>query len=173
MTTRTSRVRVLGHLARRFLGSLSSRPPAAADEVWALGWLAPGEQALWRRMSAPDRRHAVDVARRVVEVTGPGVDRWVVAAALLHDCGKLDSGLGTFARVAATVWSAVRGRPYATKGNGRVARYLRHDVIGAGLLTAAASDPRTAAWAAEHHRPREAWSVPAEFGDLLKVSDDD
>ena len=42
-------------------------------------------------MSDPDRRHAVDVAKNVPE--------HLRVAALLHDVGKVESGLGTFARV--------------------------------------------------------------------------
>jgi hypothetical protein len=163
----------LCHLARRFAGSLSPRPPSPTDETWARGWLAPGEQVLWARLSNPDRRHAIGVARRVVAVTGPGVERWVVAAALLHDVGKLDSGLGTGARVVATVWAGVRGRSTAAAGDGRIARYLRHDVLGAGLLADAGADPRTVAWAADHHRARGAWRVPPELGDVLAAADDD
>jgi len=163
----------LGHLARRWAGSLSPRPPAPSDERWALGWLGPGEATLWSRLSNPDRRHAIGVARRVVDAAGPDVERWIVAAALLHDCGKLDSGLGTSARVAATVWAGVRGRARASRGGGRIARYLRHDEIGAGLLAQASADPRTIAWAGEHHRPERTWTVPTSAGNLLRAADDD
>jgi hypothetical protein len=122
-----------GHLARRFAGSLWPGGPRPADEAWALGWLGVGERALWARMSGPDRRHAVGVARRVVAALGPArAERPVVAAALLHDAGKVDSGLGTFARVVATVF--VR---QGANGDGRLARYRRHDAIGAALLAAA------------------------------------
>ncbi|HEX9547983.1 MAG TPA: hypothetical protein VF942_11635, partial [Acidimicrobiales bacterium] len=55
----------LSHLTRRFFGSLAPGGPAPHDEAWALSQLVVGEAALWRRMSAPDRRHAVGVARRV------------------------------------------------------------------------------------------------------------
>ena len=97
----------------------------------------------------------------------------MVAAALLHDAGKLDSGLGTFARVGATVWAGARGRGRAAAGFGRVARYLRHDAIGAEMLRVAGSDPLTVAWAGEHHRPEREWSVPIEIGRALNAADDD
>jgi hypothetical protein len=175
MTERSAirRLGHLGHLAGRWAGSLSPRPPAPPDERWALGWLGPGEATLWSRLSNPDRRHAIGVARRVVDAAGPGVDRWIVAAALLHDCGKLDSGLGTTARVVATVWAGVRGRDRAAGGAGRIARYLRHDEIGADLLEQAGADPRTVAWAGEHHRPDRTWTVPHAAGALLRAADDD
>lgn len=143
------------------------------DAAWAEGWLHGGEPELWRRMSAPDRRHAIAVARGVEAALGPNVDRAVLAAALLHDVGKIDSALGTWARAGATVWAGVAGRERATRGEGRVARYLRHDAIGAELLRTAGSDPVTVTWAAEHHLPPARWSVPRPFGEALKAGDDD
>lgn len=122
----------------------------------------------------PDRRHAVDVAREVVARLGPdAVARPVVAAALLHDAGKVDSGLGTFARAGATVWAGALGRERAAAGAGRAARYLRHDTIGADMLHRSGADPLTVAWAREHHRPEREWSVPIVVGRALKAADDD
>ena len=132
-----------GHLARRFVGSLSRRPPAPDDEAWAEGQLSAAEIRLWRRMANPDRRHAVAVARRVAGEYG--ADRAVMAGALLHDCGKVEAGLGTFARVGATVVIAVVGRERVGHGDDRIARYARHEPIGADLLRRAGSDPVTVA----------------------------
>ena len=123
--------------------------------------LREGELALWRRMSGPDRRHAVGVARRVGDRP-----REVLAAALLHDVGKIDSGLGTFGRVVATLVDR-------RDGAGRLARYRRHDVIGAALREAAGAGPLTVTWAREHHLPPERWTLPAEVAAALKAADDD
>ena len=82
------------HLARRFFGSLSLRGPGVDAELWVSEQLLPGERALWARMSRADRRHAHAVARRVERSLGHEATRPVVAAALLHDVGKTDSGLG-------------------------------------------------------------------------------
>ena len=161
------------HLARRFAGSLSPRPPGRDDEAWVAGVLSPGEQALWRQMSAPDRRHGVGVARAVASALGPEATRAVLAAALLHDVGKVESRLGTFGRVGATVWASLRGRERAASGTGRVARYLRHDVLGAALLAAVGSDSLTVTWAAEHHLSERQWSLPVPIAAALKASDDD
>jgi hypothetical protein len=161
------------HLARRFAGSLSPRPPASVDEAWARSQLGEGERAVWDRLSNPDRRHAVGVARDVVARLGAGATRPVVAAALLHDSGKLDSGLGTFARVGATVWAGLRGRERAAVGPSRVARYLRHDELGAAALAAAGADPLTVAWAREHHLPAAAWTLDPAIAGALKAADDD
>jgi len=133
-------------------------------------WLSPGELALWERLSDPDRRHAVSGAREVVRRLGDAATPPVVAAALLHDAGKIVSGLGTFARVGATVVGMVAGRD---RFGGRIGAYLRHDVLGANLLRAAGSDPLTVAWAAEHHLPPDRWSLPPDVAAALHAADDD
>ncbi len=141
--------------------------------------MTPGEAGLWRRMSSPDRRHAVVVARRVDATLGPAATRPVLAAALLHDVGKIDSGFGPARRAVATVAGMVGGYEAARRWRGRdgpvgrVGRYLCHDEIGAELLVAAGSDALTIAWAREHHLPAERWTVDAEVGAVLKAADDE
>jgi hypothetical protein len=161
------------HLVRRFFGSLRPGGPATDDVVWVGEQLLPGERALWSAMPGPDRRHSAAVARRVEEALGPDATRAVLAAALLHDVGKTTGGLRTPGRVVATLVAGVRGRERAAAGEGRVARYLRHDEIGAAQLAQAGSDPLTVAWALEHHRPRSSWTVPQPLADALKAADDD
>jgi hypothetical protein len=158
------------HLVRRFAGSFARGGPLPADEVWVSSWLSDDEARLWSRLSDADRRHAVGVARRTVEVLGARTERAVLAAALLHDVGKLESGFGPFRRAAATLVGKAWGR---TRPRGRTGAYLRHDELGAALLREAGSAPLTVAWAAEHHRPPEQWSVPATIGRALKDADDD
>jgi hypothetical protein len=162
-----------GHLVRRFLGSLRRGGPSPADEAWARDTLLAGERPLWARMSGSDRRHAVAVARRTEAALGPRATRPVVAAALLHDVGKVEAGLGTFARVGATLLAAVVGRQRLAHRPGRVGRYVRHDVLGADLLASAGSDPLTRTWAREHHLPKDRWTVAPEVGAALKAADDD
>ena len=123
------------HLVRRFVGSLSRRSPYPADEAWAGGQLRAGEQALWERMGGADRRHSIIVARRFV-ARRPNATRAEVAGALLHDCGKVESGLGTFGRVLATVVGPRTDRFRA---------YHDHEAIGAALTAAAGADPVTTA----------------------------
>jgi hypothetical protein len=123
-------------------------------------------------MSGADRRHAVGVARRVcAALGGDDVPAPVAAAALLHDVGKLASGLGTCGRVGATV-VAVAGRERVSSWSGPVGRYVRHPELGAALLEEAGSDPLTVAWAREHHSPSSAWTVPAGIAHVLKAADD-
>jgi HD domain len=154
------------HLAQRFFGSLSRREPASSDTAWAMDVMLPGEQALWARMSVADRRHAVGVARDVADTLGADASRPVLAAALLHDVGKVDSDLGTFGRAFATMLNRNRGES-------RFARYRRHDDIGATMLTSAGSHSLTVAWAREHHLPPDRWTLPPKISTALKAADDD
>jgi hypothetical protein len=174
----------LPHLARRFAGSLWPGGPGPAGEAWARRWLNPGEAELWSRLPGPDRRHAVGVAHRVAtalgDADGAGVPTPVLAAALLHDAGKVESGLGTFRRVGVTLLAGGLGRArvagWAERPGGwprRAGQYVRHDAIGRSLLEAAGSDPLTSAWAGEHHLPSERWTVERRFADVLKAADDD
>jgi len=118
------------HLERRFFRALSDEPPAEHDLAWARGFLSPGEQALWDQMQNQDKRHSLEVAHRL-ESFLPDAPPHAITAALMHDVGKIDSRLGTFARVAATFV----GSP--TK---RFRSYHDHERIGADMLRAAGSD---------------------------------
>jgi len=55
-------------------------------------WLEPAEMTLYDAMHRADRRHGLDVVAhlRAADVT----NRDVLAAGLLHDCGKGDTGPG-------------------------------------------------------------------------------
>ncbi len=128
-----------GHLVVRFFTSLSPAPPDVADEVWAESQLLPGERALWVQMSNQDRRHSIGVARRFV-ARRPHATRAEVAGALLHDVGKIECGLGTLSRVAATL---VGGRTE------RFRAYHDHERIGAELAAAAGSEAATVELIAE------------------------
>ena len=167
------------HLARRFFGSLSPRGPRREDEAWVQETLLPGERGLWSRMSRADRRHAAGVARRVEQALGVEATRAVLAAALLHDVGKVASGLGTYGRVVATLAGAAAGRESAaawSKASGvtrRVGLYLRHPELGAEMLGLAGSDPLTVTWAGEHHLPEDRWTLPPAIAHALKAADDD
>jgi hypothetical protein len=157
------------HLAKRFVTSLAPGGPSFEAEAWVVAVLSEAELVLWRRMSGPDRRHAVGVAKRVEEALGERATPAVLAAALLHDVGKVEAGLGTFGRVAATA-AGLAGRRAPTP---RIERYLRHPVLGGDLLELAHSDPLTVAWAREHHLPPERWTLPPDIAEALKAADDD
>jgi hypothetical protein len=132
------------HLVRRFWWAVFARRPSAAERRWVEDVLAPCERALFDRLARADQEHHLRVARRLVAQHAPGpVPREWIAAALLHDVGKLVCGLGTWGRVWATLW------PWGRAGDGRFARYHRHAAIGASMLRAAGSDPVTVALVGE------------------------
>ncbi|MCC6340377.1 MAG: hypothetical protein KJ056_06425 [Acidimicrobiia bacterium] len=171
------------HLTRRFLGSLPRSPPDPADEAWAARALEPGERTLWVRLGDRDRRHLVGVARRVeVALTGTphaGDPRWI-AAALLHDAGKVEAGLGVAGRVVATLAGVAaprRTRTWAGRPGyrGRIGRYLLHPDIGARLVREVGGRPEVAVWAEVHQDPRRHGEAgfPAEVVEALTAADDD
>ena len=168
-----------GHLARRFFGSLRPGGPKQADEEWARSQLLPRELELWKRMRNPDRRHAAGVARDVERSLGNEATRPVIAAALLHDVGKIESGLRTYGRVIATLCGLIVGREQARvwmRSRGftrRVGLYLLHPEIGGDLLGIAGSDPLTEAWTREHHKPSDEWTIDPVVAKVLKECDDD
>ncbi|CAB4871655.1 unannotated protein [freshwater metagenome] len=145
----------IGHLGRRFLRALSRRAPARADQQWALSCLTSGEAELWSRLSNADQRHSLEVARRFEELVGH-CSHEETAAALLHDIGKLECGLGTFGRVIATLVG-----PHTA----RFRSYHDHERIGAEQLRAAGSAPLTVALV-------EGSSERTDLLDALRRADD-
>lgn len=175
------------HRARRFAAVATSPGPSPADRAWAGEWLDDAEAALFDRLRGADRAHSIAVARDVERRRGAGGERapgWVVSAALLHDVGKADADVGVLGRSVATVLGWLGGPGLGTwlgarRGAGPVGRacralgrYIRYPELGAEALAAAGSDPRTVAWAREHHRPEAEWSVPVAWGRLLRAADD-
>ncbi len=170
----------IGHLARRFLWSMRTRGVEPDDDRWARGRLSPSELRLWESMDPVDRAHSVAVARRVArwsEESGTVIPSWVMTAALLHDVGKCGSDLPTWARVITAVLDRVVPTRTAVawarrEGTfGRIGRHLTYTDLGASMLDEAGSDPRVAAWAREHHRRPEEWSVDRALGEVLAWAD--
>ncbi len=150
--------------------------PSSTDETWVASVLGPGETALWERMDGSDRRHAVAVARRVEHALAAPSGA-VLAAALLHDVGKVEAGLGTPGRVVATLVGLAGGRrcagAWAARSGrlGQLGRYLGYPRLGAGLLEAAGSDPLVVAWAAQHHLAPERCQLPRPLAAVLRAAD--
>jgi len=170
------------HLGRRFVRALSSRPPRDRDVAWVSGILEPAELELWRSLPNHDRRYTIRVAKdvetRLAGTEYAGQPRWL-AAALLHDVGKLDAGLGVVGRSVATVMGAVAGpvrvdRWAQTSGfRRRAAWYLHHDDRGADRIRAAGGREEAARWASAHHHPSRwpASGVPVPVAEALEAAD--
>jgi hypothetical protein len=110
------------HLVRRAIGSFSNAEPEITSEI--SGFLLPGELNLWLAMPGRDQRHSIDVLKRFL-VLYPDASRAQVAAALLHDVGKVQSGLGWLGRIGATL--------IGPRTN-RFRLYHQHEEIGAEML---------------------------------------
>ena len=150
------------HMVRRFLQSLVDRGPDFTDEAWLLGMLNAAEAELYRQMSAADRSHAL----RSAKCPALADDAQRVAAAL-HDVGKAQAGLGTAARVGATLAGAV----FPDRLRGRWAKYHDHPRLGAAMLRQAGSANLTVVWAAEHHLPLGRSSLAPDAAAALAAAD--
>jgi hypothetical protein len=170
------------HLGRRFVRALSPRPPRDRDVAWVVGILEPTELALWRSLPNHEQRYTIRVAKdveaRLAGTEYAGEPRWL-AAALLHDVGKLDAGLGVVGRSAATVMGAVAGPAridrwaQASGFRRRAAWYFHHDDRGADRIRAAGGRDQAARWASAHHH-RSRWpasGVPITVAEALEAAD--
>ena len=163
----------ISHLSARFFESLRPAEPDATDVDWVRSTLTEAEYPCWATMSRADRVEAIAVARRVEAALGAGCDERWLAAALLHDVGKLDAGFGPFRRAGATVIAAVAGHDRVRRWPNRIGRYIGHDDRGAARLRKAGARPEAVAWAAAHHRPRTwpASGLPLEVCVALAAAD--
>ncbi|MSZ29432.1 MAG: HD domain-containing protein, partial [Actinobacteria bacterium] len=92
------KLRRFRHLSKRFFVALWPAAPSPQDLEWAESFLWEGERGLFATLPNHDRRHLIGVARRVDALLGDlSEERWI-AAALLHDVGKAQSGLGPIRR---------------------------------------------------------------------------
>lgn len=141
-------------------------PPGERAAVAEL--LSPAQADLFDRMHPADRRHGLNVAH-TLRADGVG-EPDVLAAALLHDAGKGDTGL-----VPRVVHSL--GQAYGP-GVGRIARRFpgmaaaldrlaRHAELSAGLAAAAGCSERTVELIRWQEAPRD-----PEFGELLRLADE-
>ena len=122
----------------------------------------PGRTRSGQQQPNHDRRHSIGspaTCRRSSRAPStPTTPRWI-AAALLHDIGKLDASLGVYGRVVATVSGAAAGRDMAdawSERSGftrRVGLYLRHPELGADRIRLAGG-PEAAALGRRPPRPR-------------------
>lgn len=161
-------------------GKVRSDP---ADQAWVRSILTPAEFDLWTRQSAYDQSHAVQVARRVqrrLALTVHGGDTLWPSAALMHDVGKLQSGLSMGERVIATLASkavgvatARRWACCATGAKRRIGLYLVHGELGAGMIRAAGGREEIAAWTEVHqgYQSSARLGIPSIVVEALLESD--
>jgi putative nucleotidyltransferase with HDIG domain len=132
------------HLCKRFTYSLCARRPDEAQIMLVQSVLSPNEMHLWTKSAREDQQHSLVVLKRLLNIM-PDAGQAAQAAALLHDIGKIESDLGTFLRVVATV-----GGP-RTK---RFAKYHDHEQIGLKMLEEAGSSPEIIALVSGNGDPK-------------------
>ncbi len=161
------------HLVGRFVSSLAAPALDDADLTFVKLQLTTEELAVWSTLGRADRAESVAVARRVAVAIGRDVDPDYLAAALLHDVGKVDAELGTFGRGGATVVAALVSHGRARAWPNQIGAYVAHDERGADKLRAAGARPTAVAWAAAHHRPERyaATGIPPEICVVLAQAD--
>ncbi len=153
--------------ARQFRAHLLAR--VTPDERQVLtAWTRPAELALFDAMHVADRRHGLDV---VAYLRRAGVtDRDVLAAGLLHDCGKGDTGWPP--RVAWSlgeafgpwVWAAAARLPGWSDAMGRL---RDHADLSAEAVEAAGLSPRAVGLVREQAAPSD-----PEFGRVFHAADE-
>jgi hypothetical protein len=152
----------------RQFGSHVTARVSAAERAEIADWLTPAQVALFDRMHIADRRHGLDVVAslRSEDV----VDRDVLVAGLLHDCGKGDAGVGS--RVLFALAQAYG--PWITRAAARVPglgpeliRLAHHAEASAVMAREAGCSDRTVELIRDQDRPRD-----PEYGLLLKMADE-
>lgn len=112
--------------------------------MWVRSVLSPNEMHLWTKSAREDQQHSLVVLKRLLNIM-PDAGKAAQAAALLHDIGKIESDLGTFLRVVATVVGP------RTK---RFAKYHDHEQIGLKMLEEAGSSPEIIALVSGNGDPK-------------------
>jgi hypothetical protein len=139
----------LGHRVAQLIGHLKARVHRGEIER-ARPMLPASAWALFMQMPTADRRHALDVAARLLAAGERDPD--LLAAALLHDVAK-GHRMRLWHRVAGVLLDAAAPRALArlASPDGGSWRYpfhlyLHHAAISADAAVAAGSSPRTAAF---------------------------
>lgn len=140
-----------------------------SDERRAVAaWLRPPDLALFDAMHVADRRHGLDVVARLRRAGVTDAD--VLAAGLLHDCGKGDTGV--WPRVAWSLGEALGGWVHRLAAllpgwGPAMARLRDHAEVSAWLVAAAGGSERTVELIRHQAAPRD-----PEYGRLLRAADE-
>jgi hypothetical protein len=126
----------------QFFGALRPRVDDG-ERNQAYGWLNDAQRRVFESMTLRDQQHGIEVCRRVRATAGD--DPSMLAAALLHDCGKGEVRL--WQRVAYVLLGAMpawRARIASEDGaEWRRAfwRLLHHPALGAAMVAETGAEP--------------------------------
>ena len=131
---------------------------ARPDDQWAQNLLSAAEFAVFSRMDARDREHAIRVTKKLI-VLYPDSTLILQRAALLHDCGKLVRPYSVIERVLVGIFYSVPSAgldnldipDFSLISAEQVKRY--HPQIGAQLILEAGGNARVAEIVGKHHVP--------------------
>jgi hypothetical protein len=140
----------------------------AAERSGLDAWTTPAERRLFDQMHVADRRHGLDVVSTLR--AGGVADRDVLAAGLLHDAGKGDTGV--WPRVAYALGQAYgswvwRMAAVVPRFGPAIERLRAHAESSARLAEAAGCSPRTVDLIRWQDQPRD-----PHFGELLRLADE-
>lgn len=143
------KVRGYAGKVRRLSRSMSARA-AQPEDIWAAEYLTPEEARVYHAMDARDRDHACRVTRHLLH-DYPHAQPELIAAALLHDCGK---SLRPYYVVERVLVGLIPNRlARLLPPVGAIGIRANHPELGAQLLARAGARPRVARLVARHHHP--------------------
>lgn len=138
--------------------SITARPLDEADRAILRELLPPGGRELFATMSINDQRHSLSVYRKLL--ARGCADRDMLAAALLHDCGKGSGRVRLWVRPpfvllrafapGALRWLAREPRPFWRQP---FYNSWHHAAIGADLAARAGLPERVVLLIRTHHQP--------------------
>ena len=130
------------HRVLQFVGALRPRVDRARRQE-AYDYLDAPQRAIFESMMLRDQQHGIDVFQRVRATNG--TDRSLLAAALLHDCGK--GRVQLWQRVAHVLLGVVAPRARAKIASEHGATWRRafwrlrqHPAIGADMVARSGAD---------------------------------
>ncbi|GEM48036.1 HD domain-containing protein [Deinococcus cellulosilyticus] len=138
---------MLGKLKR--LARSITPDQATPEDHWASRVLTPEEFSVYIQMDPRDREHGTRVAR-TLQADHPEADVELIAAAILHDCGKSIRPYSVVERVMVGLVPYRFSKYIQTEG---VKVRFSHPELGAEMLTTAGARRNVAELVRLHHHP--------------------
>ena len=147
------------HLLRRFLEVLTARPLDEEARKEASDLLrSDAEKRAFFDQPAADQQHGLAAAKLVAGSVE------LQRAALLHDVGKQQAGLGVWGRSAATALAGLH-----VELRGRFRTYLDHGRLGADILEELGAESIVIAFARHHQGDRPPTIAPDDWDTLQRA----